>query len=208
MTSFERRIAELEQQVRESEERNRALSEENKAQARDLSKLDAFKRSIMQSIQDEDVPGGFKMPSAEAYTPAVPPPTSMHSAPPPYTSPAPPPPATSNPLGGHSAVPASVGGGSGFGVSASPAPPAAMETPSVGEAPNAAAVMDGKDFFRQARLRLTYEQFNQFLSNIKRLNDHAQTRDETLARAQDIFGADNGDLFASFKSLLSKHGLT
>ena len=71
-----------------------------------------------------------------------------------------------------------------------------------------AAVLDGKDFFRQARLRLSYEQFNQFLSNIKRLNDHAQTRDETLARAQEIFGAENGDLFVSFKTLLSKHGLT
>ena len=68
--------------------------------------------------------------------------------------------------------------------------------------------MDGKDFFRQARLRLTYEQFNQFLTNIKRLNDHAQTRDETLARAQEIFGSENGDLFVSFKTLLSKHGLT
>ena len=49
---------------------------------------------------------------------------------------------------------------------------------------------------------------NQFLSNIKRLNDHAQTRDETLARAQEIFGAENSDLFGSFTSLLSKHGLT
>ena len=77
-----------------------------------------------------------------------------------------------------------------------------------GEGGNAAAVMDGKDFFRQARLRLTYEQFNQFLTNIKRLNDHAQTREATLMRAQDIFGADNDDLFQSFKSLLSRHGLT
>ena len=41
-----------------------------------------------------------------------------------------------------------------------------------------------------------------FLSNIKRLNDHAQTREDTLMRAQDIFGADNDDLFQSFKSLL------
>ena len=70
------------------------------------------------------------------------------------------------------------------------------------------AQLDGKDFFRQARLRLTYEQFNQFLSNIMRLNDHAQTRDETVQRAQEIFGAENNDLFAAFKSLLSKHGLS
>ena len=68
--------------------------------------------------------------------------------------------------------------------------------------------MDGKDFFRQARLRLTYEQFNQFLTNIKRLNDHAQSRDETIGKAQEIFGAENADLFESFKTLLSKHGLS
>ena len=59
-----------------------------------------------------------------------------------------------------------------------------------------------------ARLRLTYEQFNQFLANIKRLNDHAQSRSETLQHAQAIFGADNHDLFVAFKELLTKHGLT
>ena len=76
----------------------------------------------------------------------------------------------------------------------------------VAETPNVAAVMTAR-IFPPGGLRLTYEQFNQFLTNIKRLNDHAQTRDETLAKAQEIFGADNSDLFDSFKSLLSKHGL-
>ena len=79
-----------------------------------------------------------------------------------------------------------------------PAPPAE----------GANAHLDGKDFFRQARLRLTYEQFNQFLTNIKRLNDHVQTRDETLKQAQDIFGPDSQDLFVAFNELLNKHGLT
>ena len=74
--------------------------------------------------------------------------------------------------------------------------------------PGSSSVVDGKDFFRQARLRLTYEQFNQFLNNIKRLNDHAQSREETLDRAQDIFGPENADLFTSFKTLLTKHGLS
>lgn len=48
----------------------------------------------------------------------------------------------------------------------------------------------------------------QFLTNIKKLNDHAQSRDETLQKAQDIFGTENEDLFVSFKQLLSKHGLS
>ena len=74
--------------------------------------------------------------------------------------------------------------------------------------PTDTARLDGKDFFRQARLRLTYEQFNQFLTNIKRLNDHAQSREETIQKAQEIFGSENDDLFVSFKALLSKHGLS
>ena len=95
------------------------------------------------------------------------------------------------------------GAGAGAGGGATPASAAAG-----GGDEATSAHLDGKDFFRQARLRLTYEQFNMFLSNIKRLNDHAQTREDTLMRAQDIFGADNDDLFQSFKSLLSRHGLT
>ena len=37
---------------------------------------------------------------------------------------------------------------------------------------------------------------------------HHPRREDTLLRAQEIFGADNSDLFDSFKSLLSKHGLS
>ena len=36
----------------------------------------------------------------------------------------------------------------------------------------------------------------------------ADTEPTPLARAQEIFGSENGDLFVSFKTLLSKHGLT
>ena len=43
------------------------------------------------------------------------------------------------------------------------------------------------------------------LQNIKELNAHRQTREETLRKAADIFGTDNGDLYASFESLLSRH---
>ena len=196
---MERRVAELEHQARESDERARQLTDDKallqqelKTTQRDLSKLDAFKRSIIQSIHEEDVPAGLGgMPPV--FSGGAPPPSTDFTpaaAPTPY-SPAPP------PSGSAGAFMSAAGG-----TVRSPVQPS-----SPGET-NAAAVMDGKDFFRQARLRLTYEQFNQFLSNIKRLNDHAQTRDETLARAQEIFGAENGDLFASFKTLLSKHGLT
>ena len=237
MSALERRVAELEQQVRESDERARQLADEKalvqqelKTTQRDLSKLDSFKRSILQSIHDDELPGsgagvgggfgpggGPPVPligGAADYTPAALPPT-------PYVPSSPAPALGGHPLGvgasaggaGGSFAPPTASASRGYGAGvASPAPPptGGAASPGGGGGVDAtpAAVVDGKDFFRQARLRLTYEQFNQFLSNIKRLNDHAQTRDETLARAQEIFGAENGDLFASFKTLLSKHGLT
>jgi hypothetical protein len=37
---------------------------------------------------------------------------------------------------------------------------------------------------------------------------HHPRREDTLLRAQEIFGADNQDLFVAFKNLLTKHGLT
>uniref|UniRef100_A0A0A8Z0E3 At4g15545-like C-terminal domain-containing protein n=1 Tax=Arundo donax TaxID=35708 RepID=A0A0A8Z0E3_ARUDO len=64
--------------------------------------------------------------------------------------------------------------------------------------------VDGKEFFRQARSRLSYEQFAAFLANIKELNAHRQSREETLKKADEIFGAENKDLFMSFQGLLSR----
>ncbi|GMI69825.1 hypothetical protein HRI_000651800 [Hibiscus trionum] len=54
--------------------------------------------------------------------------------------------------------------------------------------------VDGKEFFRQVRSRLSYEQFGAFLTNVKELNSHKQTREETLRKAEEIFGPDNRDL--------------
>ncbi|KAK1667294.1 hypothetical protein QYE76_055453 [Lolium multiflorum] len=64
--------------------------------------------------------------------------------------------------------------------------------------------VDGKEFFRQARSRLSYEQFAAFLANIKELNAHRQSQVETLEKADQIFGAENKDLFVSFQGLLSR----
>ncbi|GLJ43624.1 hypothetical protein SUGI_0908070 [Cryptomeria japonica] len=65
--------------------------------------------------------------------------------------------------------------------------------------------MDGKEFFRQARSRLSFEQFSAFLANIKELNSQHQTREETLRKADEIFGSDNKDLYVIFDGLLSRH---
>merc|ERR1711879_1002412 len=49
-------------------------------------------------------------------------------------------------------------------------------------------VVDGKQFFRQARSHLSYEAFNEFLASIKNLNNQSQTRQQTLDEARQIFG--------------------
>ncbi|KAK6133087.1 hypothetical protein DH2020_033126 [Rehmannia glutinosa] len=65
--------------------------------------------------------------------------------------------------------------------------------------------MDGKEFFRQARSRLSLEQFSAFLANIKELNAQRQSREETLRKAEEIFGTDNKDLYISFQGLLNRN---
>ncbi|GJM93017.1 hypothetical protein PR202_ga09532 [Eleusine coracana subsp. coracana] len=85
--------------------------------------------------------------------------------------------------------------------------------------------------FKSRRSRLSYEQFAAFLANIKELNSHRQSREvgswdqaslfsfqmihleskiadvtpqETLRKADEIFGAENKDLFMSFQGLLTR----
>ncbi|KAG6432193.1 hypothetical protein SASPL_103767 [Salvia splendens] len=86
--------------------------------------------------------------------------------------------------------------------------------------------VDGKEFFRQVRLelakyydyacfdnkltyltrsRLSYEQFSAFLANVKELNSHKQTKEETLGKADEIFGPDNKDLYAIFEGLITRN---
>ncbi|KAL3503737.1 hypothetical protein ACH5RR_038186 [Cinchona calisaya] len=65
--------------------------------------------------------------------------------------------------------------------------------------------IDGKEFFRQARSRLSYEQFSAFLANIKELNAQKQSREETLRKVKQIFGMDNKDLYLSFQGLLNRN---
>jgi hypothetical protein len=81
-----------------------------------------------------------------------------------------------------------LGGGANFDASGSPA-----------------SGVDGKQFFRNARARISYESFNAFLANIKRLNSHQQTRDETLEEARRIFGNEHQDLYTEFVQLLNRN---
>lgn len=65
--------------------------------------------------------------------------------------------------------------------------------------------VDGKEFFRQVRNRLSYEQFSAFLANVKELNAHKQTREDTLRKADEIFGPENKDLYTIFEGLITRN---
>lgn len=66
-------------------------------------------------------------------------------------------------------------------------------------------LVDGKQFFRQARSNLSYEAFNEFLASIKKLNSQQQTREQTLEEARGIFGPELSYLYKEFEQLLQKH---
>lgn len=82
---------------------------------------------------------------------------------------------------------------------------AANSPPRVRPFPGQSPRVDGKEFFRQARSRLSYEQFGAFLANIKELNSQKQSREETMRKAEEIFGTENRDLYVSFQGLLSRN---
>ncbi|KAK7387841.1 hypothetical protein VNO78_22636 [Psophocarpus tetragonolobus] len=65
--------------------------------------------------------------------------------------------------------------------------------------------VDGKEFFRQVRNRLSYEHFGAFLANVKELNSHKQTKEETLRKADEIFGPENKDLYTIFEGLINRN---
>ncbi|KZV56307.1 hypothetical protein F511_00304 [Dorcoceras hygrometricum] len=63
--------------------------------------------------------------------------------------------------------------------------------------------INGKELFHLARSHLSLEQFSAFLANVKEFNAQKQTREETLRKAQEIFGTDNKDLYVLFEGLIS-----
>lgn len=146
-------------QLRDSEQQKQQLVNEKsqmaselKSLSRDLSKLDQFKKSIMQSIHEDDpVPSSRYRGGASAYDAS--PPTHAYEPTPAAPRAYSPPSHASPPL------PAAGADGSSYKPlsSAASSPPMAAAAPAEG----GSAHLDGKDFFRQARLRLTYEQFNQ-----------------------------------------------
>lgn len=62
--------------------------------------------------------------------------------------------------------------------------------------------VDGKEFFKTVKEKLSSHEFNQFLHNIKMLNNKSQTKQQAMDKARSIFGLNNTDLYNAFVSIL------
>ena len=195
----EKAASAIEEQSKLAQEKN-ALINTVKKLNRDNAKLDAFKRNLMQTLQDEEDDGGApvattagdaagdrlvhsvlssanKGTSSSTFRETTVARSHSHSA-------------TTHHQVRHAGGERSPPRGGSRGVAAAGAG-AASPAPSSGggetwgdQGEGEGGKVDGKEFFRQARARLSYENFSQFLSNIKELNAHKQTRTETLERAK------------------------
>jgi len=94
-----------------------------------------------------------------------------------------------------------------FATASSATAPSTSNLPQVFGGDKSNAAIDGKLFFREARSNLSYEAFNEFLANIKRLNNQQQTREQTLEDARRIFGPELEHLYKEFEQLLNRHSL-
>jgi hypothetical protein len=197
----------LEVELVENHQRSQQLAEENKelfktvgSLRKQITRLEALKSAVLSSIQDDaaheaELGDTKHLMSAEF----------LHGATP----------LTTRELGWGSqgqAHPHAVGQapaiaytGAMTGVSSPGAPPPNPMALTVGGSNS--PVIDGKQFFRQARSRLSYEDFNLFLASIKRLNNQTQSREATLEEARRIFGSQHQDLYGDFDALLNRHGM-
>ncbi|KAL6543007.1 hypothetical protein OROHE_010527 [Orobanche hederae] len=249
---LEDKVSRLESAYQDAELRLRIAQEDNmkllkekdsfaltaKKLSRDLAKLEAFKRQLMQSLSDEnspflsrDEPNGYNThcsiigsidsaiinPDASRQagqglyltpyrttqlTPTGTPRTIPNVSPRWYSA------AGSPQRTSGNASPRTQY--EGWGGSLSSCFPSSQQSSTANSPPRglpfaARTRFDGKEFFRQARSRLSLEQFSAFLSDIKELNAQRQSREETLRRAEEIFGSDNKDLYISFQRLLNRN---
>ena len=75
-------------------------------------------------------------------------------------------------------------------------------SPSHSLRPGIMASDQGKSFFKSARSRLAYEDFNSLVEAIRQLTARTRTRQDTLTHVWQLFGPQNEDLYATFKRLL------
>eukprot|EP00775_Hariotina_reticulata_P011708 gene11708-11853_t len=217
--SLERRVAAMETEMQEHQQTARqSLTEQHKLIAeknalietvkrlnREVAKLEHFKRNLLQQLQDDAENDGSSLaPSLAAVdltterlvteqhniNSILGPGAARFASPPPAARAA----------AGRGVVGSAGGAGSVAGLAA-----AAGSYTSEGGGARTSPRVDGKEFFRQARARLSYEQFSQFLVAIKELNAGRASRENTLTAARGLFGSHNDDLYGLFESLIMRH---
>ncbi|VWU50798.1 conserved protein, unknown function [Hepatocystis sp. ex Piliocolobus tephrosceles] len=193
LSSIQKKYSNLEVQLIEATQRGNQLSDENKQLIstikklnRDIDRLENLKKAVLNSIQEEhDIDDTHKYYSADDMLQTTAPRTMLEI--------------NGNDDSCQTLLNKLVNSDTTSIINGNFNAPH-TENASISEKNN-----DGRTFFRNARTRLTYEQFNLFLNNIKKLNNNQQNRDETLKKAQAIFGDSNVDLYEEFKVLISKH---
>eukprot|EP00899_Mesostigma_viride_P015859 jgi/Mesvir1/24274/Mv10974-RA.1 len=226
--TLERRIQNLELELQESADKQKQMLDENarvvnernalmdsvKKLQKDVAKLEAFKRNLMQTLHEDDsssVDTSSRGQTANigemdnTYNDSM---AARHTFGVGGIS-------ISSPVAGGNTTSGGglFGAGGGGGASSHSALGSLHATNSAPDgyyqpqssAASASPLIDGKEFFRAARSKLSYEQFTRFLGEIKNLNAHKQTREVTLRHAKEIFGPANADLYPAFDSLLNKH---
>lgn len=210
----------LEAELVEGHQRCQALNDENKELfktvqnlQRQLQRLEGLKKKVLDTISD-DANADYSAESEEArlamrddYLQSSLPLTMGSLQNEQNPSAKPPSPAPHNSWTSNRGLPAATAPGPSNSSSRAPSPPHASMQGQLQQPPQTPAVVDGKQFFRQARSQLSYEGFNEFLANIKRLNNQQQTREETLEEARRIFGPDLQNLYHEFEQLLSRQAV-
>uniref|UniRef100_A0A0G4GHS1 At4g15545-like C-terminal domain-containing protein n=1 Tax=Chromera velia CCMP2878 TaxID=1169474 RepID=A0A0G4GHS1_9ALVE len=187
VSSLQKRQSSLEAEVLEGKHRRQLLAEENgrlistvKKLQKDVARLESVKQAILSSISEAtsaeaeaaaaDKEGGGQTGGADLYRNEE---FVQLTAP-----------ATVRELRGDPLFAAyGGGGGNSHSRTSSPQRPPAQQPQTQPADPD----MQGRMFFKAARARLSFEDFSTFLANIKRLNNHQQTREETLSSARAIF---------------------
>lgn len=210
MAGLKKKNSNLECELMESHQRSQQLAEENKELFKTVSqlkkqilRLEELKKKVMSSLTDEESQSQDDTTAvvymSDDYLRSAVPITSNLDA------------QTRNSMPTHISMQNSFSSSPGAGPSGG-SPSMRITSPDRGAqeggratSPSGSSQVDGRMFFRTARRRLSYEAFNAFLSNIKRLNNHQQTRDETLEEAKKIFGPEHDDLYRDFVLLLNRH---
>jgi len=196
LAAMQKKNSSLEVELVESHQRSQQLAEENKelfktvgSLRKQIGRLEHLKAAVLSSIQDDaekeaDMGDTRAFMTDEYLRSATPLTTEALGFGGGMSTPG---------YGGGIATPKGIGMAGGGGAAQ--------------HSPGAIAPADGKAFFRQARSRLPQDSFNQFLASIKRLNNQAQSREDTLLEARQLFGAQNEDLYLQFENLLNSQGV-